>query len=600
MARQLVSVLLLATAACATPAPATPPPAPQPSLRQAPEPPPASPDLSPIGAPASLVLVARANREAFERLSFALPRAPVETLPLGLEELLTDAPVELAVALDSPEALLAGEPDWVWSLPVASFEGALALLRERERRDDLALERRSPGVVVVSVRADPQAGTCWLAASLGPAPARIVCSPRKGALEVLGAYAARGLPTRAFGPGLLAVEATPARFAREHREKLAGLLRFAVPSPARRWTDAGASVLGADALDLLVDTQRASLSVAVSGTGLSAELALELDGQRSWLSRTVASLPPRSAGIGELFARLPESTDAAFFFTGAAPARTDEARAAFTDWLAAELGPSAPRATLELVASTFIQRSPHLYAHGDAYGKDAGVSLRTGRSLWEHTRSTYGWHVIGFDEPARNFVPRLDQGMRAYNAGSLRDFAYRTLPRLCAGLGKIKKRGAAPGLPRGSSIYELPLPGKFFDDCMRGAASAPDPAPNDAIVVVLMPIGERTFIGFGLDERSMVERMKGLSRAPGARPTPPLLGAPDVRLGGFISLSGVAGLMRFLTMEERWEWRRSRWASKPNGGNAGSPFSLSVTSAGVTRVIGRLDVDARTLADLRD
>lgn len=601
-------MLALAAGCAGPPAPAPARPAPAPVARPTAEPAERPPDLSPLPEPKSLVLVVRADLGALGRLPLdgpvgAFVRAPLEQLapelPPALGESLTSAPFEAALALDSPEALLAGGPDLVWSLPLGSFEAALALLRERERQDEVSLERVGSGVVSVTPSGERRSVACRLAVAVGPAPARLVCARRPQSLDALAPWLTRSLPVRPLGKEPLVVEAWPGRFAREHREKLAGLVRFIAPPSfgPRHWTDAAAPVLARDALDLLADTQRARLAVSEQSGGVVVELGLDLDGESSWAARTLASMPAKTPALGELFARLPPSTDAAWFFTGALPARTDEARQAFAGWLAAEVGPSVPRSTLDLVARTFIQRVPHLYAHGDAYGKDVGWGRQSGRALWERTRSTYGWHLIGFDEPAKAFVPELDRGMNAYNGGSLRDFAYRALPRLCRGLGKIRKKPAPRSLPAGSFVYELPLPGKFFDDCMRGRGSPPEPAPGDAIVVVVMPVDGRTFIGFGLGEQEMLGRMRAVAK-PSGRFAFPALEAPDVRFGGLLSLAGVGGLLRFITMSEHYEWERQRLARMPSRGQTRAPFWISVDKSGVTRVVAKLELPGELVADV--
>lgn len=557
--------------------------------------------------PKSLLLVARLDRDALGRLPSSgslreLAHAPLDALapelPASLNELVTSAPLELAVALDSPEALLLAGPELVWSLPLVSFEGALAHLREREGQGQLSLERKSPGVVALLPSGSSRSRACLLSVALGPAPARLLCAERRATLDALGPWAARGLPTRPLGPEPLVVEAWPARFAREHRDTLAALLRFVAPASAgpTRWTDRALSVLGRDGLDLLGDVKQLRLSAAEQSGALVLGLSADLDGERSWFARTLGSMPPKTAGVSRLFGRLPPSTDAAFFFSGADPARSDEARAAFSGWLAAELGPSVPRATLDLVAATFIQRVPHLYAHGDAYDRDVGYGRESGRALWEKTRSTYGWHLLGFDEPAKAFLPKLDQGMRAYNTGSLHAFAYRTLPRLCRGLGKIRKKPAPRTLPAGSVVYELPLPGKFFDDCMKGRGP-PEPAPSDAIVVVLMPLGEQSFIGFGLEEREMIARMRAVAQSSAGASAE---GDADVRLGGYFSLAGVGGVLRFVSMTEHRDWERRRLARLPNQGKDRAVFAVRVSkprARAETRVVAELKVPEAMLRD---
>ncbi|MBI3202005.1 MAG: hypothetical protein HYZ29_10715 [Myxococcales bacterium] len=556
------------------------------------------PDLSPVPEPASLLLVARLKRDALGRLPLGAELGPAVASPLAvmapalesaLGDLVSPEAIELAVALDSPEAILLRGADVAWSIPLTSYRSAHDAIRALPR---LTAERRGPGVVAVS---DDAGLACLLAASAGPAPARLICGSRRGAVDALGSYLARSLPTRELGPDPVVVEAWPDRFARPHRAALHQAARFLAPKTGRG-LDAALSVLADDAVDLLADARRLRLVVRERGGGLELELTAEIPEQTAWISRVLSTLPPPSAGLGELWSRLPADTQAAWFFAAATPARSDEARAAFANFLADEVGTGVPRATLDLVAKTFVQRAPHLHAHGDGHGRDAGMGFATGRALWEHTRSTYGWHVFGFDEPARAYVPELDRGMRDYNAGPLRTFAYRALPRLCEGLGKIKKKRGPPTLPAGSWVYELPLPGRFYDACVAGRTRVPAPAPDDALVVVVVPWGERTFVGLGLGEREMVERMRALA-AP--RADGPKLEDPAARLGGFVTLAGLGGLMRFGTMHEHRAFTRSRLGSLPNRGATRARFSLAVEPGTPGRTVVKVELPAELLVDLQ-
>ncbi|MFO0567104.1 MAG: hypothetical protein U0263_15655 [Polyangiaceae bacterium] len=598
-------VWLASCAAQPPPAKPAPPPAHTAEAEPVREP---APDLSPVPEPEELVLVGRVSREGLAELGpvgKGLPVALGELVPRALTplgELVEPAPVELAVALDAPESLLLSGPDVVWSVPLVSLPRALRALRDLEREDLFVVERRSPGVVAVRLR-DGSGTSCVLGAAIGPAPARLVCGPSQKSIDALASYALRGLPTRSFGTEPLVIEAWPARYLRRRSGELARYLNLLSPWLGGRrggGVEAATDVLAKDLLTLLADTRHARVALLPDAGSLAVSVDWELDEKKSWMARTLSTLPARTPGLGDLFRRLPDQSELAWFFSGAAAARADEARAAVASWLRAEWGPGVPAETIDLVVRTFVQRAPHLYAQGDAFGRDALGLDYTGRALWEQTRSTYGWHVLGFDEPARTFVPKLDQGMKNYNAGPLHDLAYQKLDRLCRGLPKIRKRTPPRKLPAGSALYDLPLSGKFFDDCMRGRSLAKNPAPNDAIVVVMVPIGERTFIGFGPGEADMVDRMQALVSGP-ARATSAelaLLDAPDVRLGGFVSLAGVGGLLRFVSMREHWDWRRSRLSALPQRGATRAPFTLSVSSEGSTLVRGRLVLPPAFLKDL--
>jgi hypothetical protein len=572
-----------------------------------------------VAEPPSLLAVGRVRRELWTALGLdqELARFGYEAISISAPQLAEDLsalvdpnqPIELAVAVDSPETLLGRGPDVVVSIPLSSRSAPMEVLRERQSAGQIALERRGRGAVEIVLGRDPSP-SCWLMDARGAAPARLVCGSQRQAVASLGPWVARGLPERDLGAEALVLEAWPHKAVAPHVSALRRLGRYFLSgatsggSDEDRFLGRSLPVLFDDGIDALLDTEHVRLGVEPDGDGVKARLSAELSGTSSWTARTLKSLASGGHSARDSFAKLPADTQLAWFFEGPAPERIREARGALAQWLRAYLGPGYEQRTIELVVATFVPDAPVAYAEGDAYGKDASEH-DGGYAIWERTLSTYGWHVMAYSAPSKELLPRLEAGMKAYNSGDLGRFAYAELPRLCKGLGKIRKKPLPRGMPPGSAVFELPLPGKFFDACAaRWSTPRGKPAPNESIVVVMVPDGDRTWIGFGPRETDMVRRVTALAGTSSGAPAgwqrfSTLLGDESVRAGGFSSLAGFGGLFRFLSMSEPYRWRREYLSRLLNRGEVPAAFSLEVRSEPRLRADLTLMVPGAVLADLQ-
>ncbi len=156
----------------------------------------APPDLSPVTRPVDVVAVGHLSR----------PRLFVETLakwssaPVSVEALvpsearglasavLWEAPVDLVLALDPFGEGTVPPPLFVASIGVKSLEAGLSVADQMQ----LPTRKLAPGVYRVGDFPDT---SCALAASLGPAPARLVCGRAAKDVDTLLPYATRGLPS---------------------------------------------------------------------------------------------------------------------------------------------------------------------------------------------------------------------------------------------------------------------------------------------------------------------------------------------------------------------------------------------------------------------
>jgi hypothetical protein len=549
--------------------------------------------LTPVAEPPGLVLVARATRDGVRDLGLLGPPEPVLTPSRfvdgtrAIEDLIdANGSYEFAWVVDGPEAILSRQFTAVVSIPLTSWNDSRSRMLSLRRESDDEITRGTDGTII----SEGTWGGCVLGRALGPSPARIVCAGTRAAAERLSHYALRGLPTRDFGTGSAVIELYPSRAVKGQEDKyqrivqmVAPLVTRGAPSSDRALLEPMLETLLPESVDAISDLERVRFALEQQNGDVVITGSVEVVGARSWTSRMLSGIASQP-DARELFRRLPQTSGLAWFNSSSRPERMDEARKTLATWIRNYMGAGYQRDTADLVANTFIARAPMVYAQGDLVDADASIGEGAKR-IYEKTLSTYGWHLVGFREKASAYEPELDRGMRAYNNGDLNKFAYRELDSLCPGLTKITRRPALGGLPKGSVLYEMRLPPKFFDDCaQRWTRIKAKPSTNSlGLNVILVPDGEITWIGFSADEkilRKQLASVLGKKDTLAGDSSLALLDGGDAKLGGFISLAGLGGLQRFLTMNDHAIWSRSRLAARPHKGKTRMPFRIDVAVKG--------------------
>ena len=182
-------------------------------------------NLTPVAAPNELVAVARLKNPgglvdsviSWAKLGVDWRGVLGKKEPAINDVLATDASVEAVVALDPQgKGTDLEQPFAVVSVGLRSLERAVQLARDKGERV------RQIGNGIYRVSDSSRSPNCVVAASLGKAPARLVCGDREKDIEALLPYATRGLPTENLGSADLHIEvrAEPfrRRFARELRQ----------------------------------------------------------------------------------------------------------------------------------------------------------------------------------------------------------------------------------------------------------------------------------------------------------------------------------------------------------------------------------------------
>jgi hypothetical protein len=311
------AVLLLAAALCACgggqkPAESPPPKAAGPLVPERAEP---APDLSPVAAPSGLFAVGRLRTPlaVADRLLALLgvPGSLMDQAPARVQKLAraidTNAPVEFAAMLDGGKK---SDPvAAVVSIGLRSFAEAV----EHARNEGARIEKLAPGVMAIELHDGPR---CVVAVALGSAPARLVCAEKKRELELLSAFATRGLPTIDLGKRELEVMLDVPPIVELYKAELdgarllSGFLIRQIELDAPRFDRAMADAVNAVIDDLVLlsrDVNKVRLGGEVSEE--RGEIALSLDfelrEQKSLVAGVLGDFSKRSGPPPASFFTLP-------------------------------------------------------------------------------------------------------------------------------------------------------------------------------------------------------------------------------------------------------------------------------------------------------
>ncbi|MEN9578564.1 MAG: hypothetical protein RJA70_1573, partial [Pseudomonadota bacterium] len=325
----LCFLLLGGPAACGGAARETPPSVPaQPAPEGATAGPLEATELTPVAAPAELILQGRFRDPAL-LLNRGIDWVHV---PFSWEEMLTSqlpglapnldlaAPADITVSLD-PESFGAPKVLYAVAVGLKGFDEALHALRSAGRQ----VERVSSGVHFVQL--DPEV-SCVVSRSVGKTPARLVCSDSRKSLDLLGPYMSRTLPAQDLGPAdvrlTLSVEPIRKRYG-----KKAHLLKVGIPVFLREvslnnhrfdsaLSDAAHGVVD-ELLKLSEELDQLELSARIDEERevLDAEFSVRLRGNRSFIAGELTHAASAAGPAPALFWQLPADVSGAMYSQGA-------------------------------------------------------------------------------------------------------------------------------------------------------------------------------------------------------------------------------------------------------------------------------------------
>lgn len=520
-----------------------------------------TPDLSPVAAPAELVVVGRLNNPAKIVDTIAgWSKLPVDWRQLlareepGLERVVyLDAPVEFAVALDPNGSGQFPQPLAVVSVGLTSLQGAVDFARQKGE----PVRQVRAGIYRVGSGGD----SCALAASAGKAPARLVCGERPEDVDGLLPYMTRGLPNQQLGSADFHVELRAEPIRQRHGRELRQL-KLLAPFAVRDFSldnarfdralkDAAHGV-AEELIALAEDLDTMVIDASIRGDAIESNWTLRFRSSGSWSAQTLAAAGQRSGAPSENFWKLPGDADSASFAVGMDPKRYEAIRRTLAElldgWLEHERVPRKVRDDLvDLVEEAFKTEGASAYASGSlpfvAGGKSDADMAR------QAARATVGWHVMAIQDKPETYKKYLGNVVRSYNDPQFRKLLETRLHVKPKELPKLATRGAR-GLPAGSTVYELSIPPELFDGGPPPAGvRKPPPGKPIAFVLVVVPQGQTTWLGLSADEKVLTEKLnlalKGAAeKSLASRPGLASLKTTSAVSGGFFSIASFLGGMQ--------------------------------------------------------
>ncbi|HVJ17674.1 MAG TPA: hypothetical protein VM686_19770 [Polyangiaceae bacterium] len=556
-------------------------------------------DLAPVPAPNNLVLVGRLQR----------PITVVDTatrwagLPLSVRQLLgAHAWIEPIVAWDAPvqvagvvEGKSTPEPIVVVSVGLTSLDKAVTALRDQGH----SLRRVSPGVYQIA----GDEPSCFVAASRGPAPARLVCGENARGTEKLVPFATRGLPDMPAGKADLEVEFTAEPLQRMFAQQLSSLTflsGFAIRQLSidhagfdRALAD-GVYALASELQVLATDIDRvrieAKLDEAASVIDVSASLKLRSD--KSWTGQALADMAKRSTPAPETFWQLPDRATFAGYSVEASAERAKPIARTLAEladgYLDKEkVGRATRERTKTLIADMFSLQGATAFAEGH------DLALTANPTPQQRFSQYLGWQLQVVDGPSDGYL-RVLRGLHStLNDRELRKLAAKRLDIDAKELPtSVERPFTAKGVPAGGRAFVITLPKPLVE---RWAKASPRSIGKDPVALqltlVVVPDGKRTLTILAMDEKIAAERLAAFKA--GAEPT--LTQRQDLSalrtnkawMAGFGSLAGMA---RFLASLEERANKAQLLDAVPHKGRTSILGSLTVEHDGGTtvRLSGRI------------
>ncbi|RYZ08588.1 MAG: hypothetical protein EOO73_06965 [Myxococcales bacterium] len=545
------------------------------------------PDLSPVKRPAEVVLVGRIARPRL----FAETLTKWSSLPVRIEDLipsdarplakavLWEAPAELVVALDAFGEGKVPPPLVIGSIGLKSLDEALSAA------DALQMPTRkvAPGIYRVGDFAE---ASCAIAASVGAAPARLVCGRGNKDVDVLLPYATRGLASepQSGADFELTLDAKPIQ---DHYGRDVAALRLlagvavrsvALDSPKfdRALSDA---IYGAvdETINVFNDLDQVRIEARIDGARnvLTAATELKLKGETSWVAGTVAASKP--GPVPATLPRLPPGATLACYNT-ALPAERYAAMSRILGDLAEgyleyEKVPDATRKRVRRFSEGWLSKLPESFGFTLSPTQKDAIGAR-------HADTT----VVRISEPSPRIMATYTDLFGLLNDAGLRRLIKQKMtvkvddklwPKVA------KKPFKLVGFKAPATLFELTA------DLQAWAALDPSlekllkellPPPGSKelkrLVVIVQPEGDYTYVLTGDDPVEMSRVMAEHRKAePGMFFAKPVHN-DRVLLAGFMTLNYLA---RAIERSGKTNGVSKALAAAPNHGE--SPITFSTTTA---------------------
>jgi hypothetical protein len=517
----------------------------------------------------------------------ALTAGPLEELN-GVVDF--NAPVDLVATLssatDKPRAQVAV------AVGVSSQQAALDAFKSRGG----PVEFVEPGVY--SVQLGPRT-PCFVAASLGPSRARLICSENREALEVLAPYLARGVPSKTALPNNLSLEvlAEPlwqrfgqkAEMLRSWLPLMVGELQLGSEALAAS-LNVAARALADEALLFASDLSRLSLTLEVRPEREALELAVATDyhAARSWLARGAVSGAARASVAPEQFWPLPADAGSAAYTAASDPAQSQALvrfSAELSDAALRYIGANAAErdAWVGILNKLNQLEGPWVSARG-AVPQEMMQKPVDAREL---ARLRMGYQLLGVKDDADLVGPLLERSLRLYNDAALRKGLSQRYGVEAAKLPKVTEKRSTQG-KASVRTYEIAVPAQLYDVSVPGASGGgAAPAQGKAaapipLLLVCVHAAPWTWIGISSYDKLLDQKLRPLydASARGAtlqgRTGLDKLKTERANWAGFVSFGELATAYPVEENDTAWELL----ASLPNHGETPVVFQGNTSTEG--------------------
>jgi hypothetical protein len=472
--------------------------------------------------------------------------------------------IDLGASLDVVATLdpkVKNRPRVMFAASIGLVSRARAL--EVFRGLDMPVEFVEPGVD--SVR--PSAKTvCFIAAALGQARSRLVCSEDRESLDLLSPYLTRGNPSALTGDAELHAEVRAEAAWRLFGEK-AQFLKLGVPmllgevsignpefdAALREAAEAIVDelILGlGDLNDLRLDAWlRTPPNAAAPAEGNELELKLGVDFKnvRSWVASTLADGEGRASVAPDTFWRLPREATEAAYYSASNPETTDRALGVLERMFQSGLGhlgasAGAQRQWPLAFRQAFSIKGPLVSARGNVPA--ALLSAKPGPR--EEIRASLGYTLLGIEDATNRYGALLEQTLRLYEDPTLRKGLSQKYGLDPSRLPKVESKKGPARLAE-SRAYEVSVPPALYVQALEKSdvdpASLGGPLP---LTIITFREGERTWIGFSSYAQLVEDRLTALitQASPeatlAARPGLGRLRTERANVAGYWTLAGSA------------------------------------------------------------
>jgi|GEM_PF-617400 len=618
---------VLALSAC-TGQPPPPPAQPVPQPTQAPPPTstaPAEPDLSPAPAPKNVVAVGRwanvaGSMKAAEKVG-KLPFPLDSVLQKELDDkdmfalLKLDSSIDGVLILDPSSPSDDPKPLGAVSLPLRSLKDAVDLANRAGKPVTLR-----PGVYRIG-RARNM--VCDLSASVGDAPARLICSEHERDLDLLVPWMTRTLPTEKLGTGDLHFELRAEGLRDRYKEELE---RFGPVLPGlvnKKLRDEGiqqqalidlASNMAGDLPKVANDLDVLSLDMKLDGEKSEASVsgAVRFKSNSSWVTKMMTHRNDKAGAPPAIFWQAPKDSDSASFNRGTDPKLFDGLREGLAAGVQGLLGGKIDGGDVKAISDLFAKlpltdAQAVVVARGHIDSKDRPKPIKKEdvkpadvlKATQEQVRHAVGWSLVGIEAKGDQQVAWLRDLVKAYNSKTLQ-------ATIKKGLGKggaehlptVKSVGAPKGAPAGTFAVEFSLPVSSKDlwhknGRLHGHREMPkaEAKGNLSLLVTVTPDGNRTWIGVSSDAAALGSHLAAVKEGAPKEGTLASHSGLDalkngtVTGGGFLSIGAIVTAVSntsksFLSERERKELDGAI-AAMPNKGET-PILMLSTGTTGAT------------------